>query len=304
MGMAWRRSRQLAWLVALAASIPVVVPSRDAQATVVCQRKKKVKLRVDACKGKETLVEDLAALQANLGTTQGQVKNLVTQLRTECTAAPNLTKASSDKSFYFDNINCGGGCRAFDGNRAGCEGAWTDSEEGATSCFFFKNLCLPCEDCGLRGRACTNACRAPEPRPTCQDATRTQFVGGPNTEACKALTTQASCEMAFHRTRHDTAASCYWTGTACEGCGPNREGNGACTNTCTTGITCADPTRTVRKARCRDVGNDPTMCATAWHVARDEGNVAASCWFDTQETQCKGCGLRQEVKGVCDNVCR
>jgi hypothetical protein len=152
-------------------------------------------------------------------------------------------KVETDDSFYFDNLECDGGCRTHDGNQAACEKAWAISEEGATSCFFFKNMCLPCADCGERPGACQNTCRPPLNVTCPNDPTRTVFAGGPGTQACQKFTTQEECEQAFHANFRLDPASCFWQGGQCRGCGPNNENDGDGTNTCrVTG--CADASRT------------------------------------------------------------
>jgi hypothetical protein len=270
------------------------------QAAVLCQRKGKVKIRPDACKGKETVVQDLAALQAATSDLVDQ------QFRLTCVGAPELVKAGDDTtSFYYDNISCLGGCRTHDGNQSACEGAWAVSGNGATSCVFVNGFCVPCADCVDRRGACQNRCRTPGPTGTCPaDPTRTSFLGGPRTDACRKARTQADCEKSFHLGQGDLVASCAWDAGSqrCFGCGPRRETNGDCTNTCRT-RTCADASRTMFK-RCTNIGNDSVTCAASWHLAARNAGEPASCWFDAVGAECKGCGIVQEVAGFCTNTCR
>jgi hypothetical protein len=294
----------------------------DANAAVLCQRKNKVKLRPTACKGKETQVQDLQQLGTNvdqvgssvqqLGTDLGtqtsrlgaqttRLDDLIGQLRIECTNAPELVKVESGDSFYFDNLECRGGCRTHDGNRTACEDAWAISDSGATSCFFFKNLCLPCADCGEESGACQNTCQVPLDVTCPNDPTRTVFAGGPRTEACQRFTTQQDCEKAFHANFNLEPTSCFWKGGQCRGCGPNNENNQDCTNTCRT-VECADESRTTLKD-CEDVGNDAVACAQTWNLDEDSGDVA-SCFFDDAAMECESCGFQNELRDRCDNVCR
>lgn len=67
------------------------------------------------------------------------------------------------------------------------------------------------------------------------DPTRTTFAGGPETEACRQFAEdQFACERAWHVSGNGTAASCFFNAAegACQGCGPNNEEAGLCTNTC------------------------------------------------------------------------
>lgn len=302
-----RRSVRRWWWLGITAALvaglaPIGVDPADA--VVLCQRKNKVKIRPDACKGKETLVQDLAALGTDVAAQGAQASFLDDQLRLGCAGTPALVESEeTDISFYYDNISCTGGCRKFDGNQAGCEGAWALSEDGATSCFFFNSLCLPCADCGQRRGVCQNRCRVVQTPLTCAaDPTRTNFVGGPSTDACRSLSTQADCEAAFHAGLGKTVATCYWDGSECRGCGARSENGGSCTNTCRT-RTCADPARTTLN-RCTNIGNDPVACAAAWHLSVRSGGEPASCWFDAANTECRGCGIDRELQGDCTNTCR
>ncbi len=112
-------------------------------------------------------------------------------------------------------------------NRIPCEATWHIGISGAASCYWTGSECEGCGAANEKDGLCTNTCKAP---PTCADPTRTVFAGGPQGTVCRSITSQASCEMAWHRTRISTAASCFWTGTNCQGCGPFS--SGACTNTC------------------------------------------------------------------------
>lgn len=306
-------------VVALCAPLAAALLS-DAEAAVLCQRKKKLTIRATACKAKETLVQDLGQLGSGVQQLGSDVQQLggavgaqggrldaqtsrvdfvVEQLRLECTAAPERVRVENDDSFYYDNVECGGGCRLHDGDPAACNAAWAISESGATSCFVFGDRCLPCADCGDEAGACTNACRPPR-EVTCEnDPTRTVFAGGPGTEACSRFEDQTSCEQAYHAGRGDVAASCFWTGTQCRGCGPNNENDADCTNTCRV-TTCADAGRTNLR-ECDDV--DELVCPTSFQIADDGTGTTESCYFDADDG-CLACTIQDELRGRCENVCR
>jgi hypothetical protein len=314
---------------AVLACLVTVVVATEAGAAVLCQRNNKVKIRATACKGKETQVQDLQQLGVNLeqlgsnvqqvgasvqqlGTDVGaqsgrlgaevaRIDHVFGQLRLEC-ADPALVKVETNQSFFFDDIDCRGGCRAHDGDQAGCESAWATSEWGATSCFFFDGLCLPCGGCGEEEGACTNTC-APQVVLTCpNDPTRTTYVGGGlEIDACLKLTTLETCQQGFAADDYYSPASCFWSGGQCRRCDAGSENGQDCTNTCRT-IQCADPMRTTLR-RCDDVGNDAGACAQTWHLAGLSGE-ASSCYFDNNSSQCRGCGLPNEFRGRCVNACR
>jgi len=293
----WAVATAVALAVALA---PIGVGSADA--AVLCQRKSKVKIRSETCKKKETLVQDLGMLATDVAGQAAETAGLRGPFRLDCPGAPELVQAVSDDSFYYDRIDCIGGCRTHDGSQAACEGAWALSEDGATSCFFFNGLCLPCADCGTRAGVCQNRCRVIGTASCPGDPTRTTFAGGPGSDACLGFGTQTACEAAFHFGLGKVPATCYWDGSNCRGCGPYNENNGNCTNTCQT-PTCSDPARTTR-AYCWGIGNDSTACNAAWHLSAKSGAEPASCWFDTDASQCKGCGIKHELRGDCVNACR
>jgi hypothetical protein len=277
---------------------PALVP--DAGAAVLCQRKNRIKVRPEVCKKKETLIQDLGTLGTGLAGQTGRIDKIVQQFRLECVGAPNLVEATSKDSLYFDSIDCAGGCRTHDGDQTACEGAWAISNKGATSCFYFKGLCLPCAGCGEDAGVCDNTCRAPSAPVTCpNDPTRTIFVGPSGTAACQSIDNQTECEQAYHESSNGSPASCYWTGAACRGCGPSNENDQSCTNTCRT-VGCADPARTTL-VRCTNLGTDEAACAQAWHLTGNEGEPA-SCYFTGG--QCRGCGFPNELAGDCDNTCR
>jgi len=318
------RARPLLTALALTAvaALPALVP--PAHAVVVCQRKQKLTLRADQCKTKETQVADLSAVVArgtDLTARAPQVDSVKLQLGFACPGAPSLKLVASnfdsdphDGSLIVERA--GGGCRSLDGNQAACVASFQNGDPfddrrdpQATPCFFFNNQCLPCS---LRaeglGHVCPNTCTPP---PTCADATRTVFAGGSDIEACQQFEVQADCEKAWHAGGNPTAlaASCFWTGSACEGCGPHNQNKGSCTNTCAPSLThptCKDPTRVTfaggpQSDACEQFNGNQANCEKAYHEGGD--GIAASCWFQTSSTNCNGCGLRHELAGDCTNTC-
>jgi hypothetical protein len=317
------RSHPIAALAAAVLLAPLVTPVLpDADAAVLCQRKKKVVVRDTACKAKETLVQDLGGLATGvqqlgsdvqqlggslqqLGTTLGGQKSrldfVVGQLRLECPGAPERVRADSDESFLYESyIECGGGCRIHDGDPAACNAAWAVGTDGGTSCFPFDGLCLPCGGCGEYAGACTNACLV-VPSPGCEaDPTRTIYAGQAGSQACEHFTDQTSCEKAWHVGRNGPA-TCYWNGGSCRGCGPSTENNGYCVNTCRV-TACAAPGRT-NLQDCDSINADEALCAASYQVARNGSGLLESCRFDANDG-CVACTLYDELQGRCDNVCR
>lgn len=304
MGRFQRRIRSVVLLGALAG---IVASAFDAHAAVICQRKAKLVIRATACKGKETLVQDLAKLGTDVGAVGGQVDTLADDTLTSCADA-TLTRIDPTPplfAFSTDTRNlrvCTGPCSAFDGNQSGCTSSYTVTDAGATSCFYLNGRCYPCRGCGEKSGACTNKCDSTYPGATCADAARTKLAGGPGTEGCYRLTTQALCESAWHVTRYGTAASCYWGGSSCSGCGNVNVESGNCTNSCVAGaLTCKNASLT-KTGRCRDFDGNQAGCEGAWHVARYD-NVGASCFWDAVNNRCRGCGTKYEFPGSCTNTC-
>jgi hypothetical protein len=319
------------WLVGIGIAIAfgtISVPG--ARAAVVCQNKKKPKLitlRADACTKKENVAVDLATLgtQAGQSADQGaRLGEVQPELGSACPGDPSRTFVASK----FDGRGArpglrdeppGGGCRTLDGNQAACTKAFQDNdpftnsrEYPASACIYFKGLCLPCNDNVGRRAKCVNTCV--QSQPTCADPTRTVFLGGPGGDVCKNQKTQGDCEKSWHVGRLDLdhpSASCFWTGSACNGCGPRHANQGDCTNSCDTTPhrTCKDPTRTIflagQKAstahRCRHWNGNQASCEMSYHITGE--GTAATCWYDTVANECNGCGLRWETVGKCTNTC-
>jgi hypothetical protein len=322
------------WLVGLgvglgliAAPLPRAVP--DAGAVLICQNKKKPKLvalRGDKCGKKENVALDLS----NTITTQGQTLTqqgqsltaLETQLGFVCPndatrklvaskfAAPPSSPYEPRRGLIRERE--GGGCRTLDGNQAACTASFQNNDPfssteapAVSSCFYFKGKCLPCNLRAEARMACSNSCLK---RPTCGDPTRTVFVGGAGSDACQQMKTQVDCEKAWHLGALDIehAASCYWTGTACQGCGPRHASAGDCVETCTAlAHVCKDPSRVTfvpatDNNACHTFNANQTNCEKAFHLGKDG---ISTCWFDATTTNCNGCGLRWEGTGKCSNTC-
>ncbi len=200
-----------------------------------------------------------------------------------------------------------GACQIFTDDRASCESAYHfDFARMSASCYFIPidpndpnspGDCLGCGPNNEQSFECSNTCRGP-----CADVSRTVFAGERETQACQTLTLPGQCSLAWHRTAANTAATCFWDGFDCLGCGPFNEDGVTCTNTCDE--VCTDPTRTVfaggpQSSACRGFGDQAT-CESAWH--RTFYDTAASCFWDAGGF-CRGCGPTAEVAGDCANSC-
>jgi hypothetical protein len=304
--------------------VPGLVQRADA--IVVCQRKKRVTVRAEKCLKSETVVVDLATVSTrsddlkSRGAALGIAK---VELGFTCPGDPArqlVVSKFSDRIHYGSVTNDppGAGCRSLDGNQAACQAAFQNGSPfednfaaPAAACFYTSHgLCLPCERLGeARAGACVNTCAGP--KPTCADAARTVFAGGPNQDACQQYSTQGDCEKAWHlgRLEHLVPATCYWTGSGCNGCGAYHRNRGDCTNTCAPTVThpaCKDAARVTfaggpNNDACNTYNGDQTNCEKAYHQGGD--GIAATCWYDTTANQCNGCGLRHELAGHCDNTC-
>lgn len=325
-----RTGRRVTRLLRSAVALGLVVSAlpafvRPADAILVCQRKKKVVLRGDNCARKETLVVDLGTITArgNDLTQRGtQIDAAKAQLGFTCPADPSRTLVLSKfagpvRDGSVVNERPGGGCRTLDGNQTACVAAFQNGDPftnrripQALPCFYTRGKCLPCMPRAEgRAQACRNSCFPP---PVCADATRTVFAGGPGEDSCRSFTTQVDCEKAWHVAgieRPPSAASCYWTGSACNGCGPRHRNAADCTNSCAPGSThpsCKDPVRVTfaggpRQDACTVYNGNQATCETAFHEGAD--GIAATCWFEASSTNCRGCGLRHELAGHCINTC-
>ena len=180
-----------------------------------------------------------------------------------------------------------GACQSI-GDEPTCEKAFHRDQNGnVASCAWDGSVCRGCGPGG--GGGCINTCVLPPP--CLGDPNRTVFAGGPGINACMAFGTEGSCEEAWHKTFFGTAASCFWDGFDCRGCG-GLEGI-ACTNTCSPPPVClSDPNRTLfvggpEQGACQALGNEPT-CESAFH--RGFTGTASSCFWDPNTPGCFGCG--------------
>lgn len=283
--------RRGVWMAAVAAALCVTIAD-PVSAAVLCQRKNRVKVRAETCKPKETQIQDLGALGKNASDVQGI-------FQATCAGAPERTLVVGAPTFLYDGDECTGGCRGFDGDQAACEGAFQLTWDGPTGCVYLDGKCFPCKDCGERAGRCIDVC---EPV-ACADPTRTTFKGGPNTEACRDLATQADCEAAWAMQYGRQPHSCYWDGVAneCFGCGDNNESNGKCTNTCRDPGECADPGRSYADY-CGMFNGDETACNGAY-TRGGGGNVPYTCYYDASDGDCEECRPVQELLGRCSDTC-
>jgi hypothetical protein len=119
--------------------------------------------------------------------------------------------------------------------------------------------------------------------------------------------TQMLCEQSFHRGGNGLA-SCFWTGTACKGCGPGNERNGLCMDECRVNTCAEDPTRVfagpafsgTSGGACRQFDGNQTSCNNAFTFG-DDG--FASCFYNSNTNECRGCGSNNEGNGACTNTC-
>ena len=128
----------------------------------------------------------------------------------------------------------------------------------------------------------------------------TNDAGGPGTSACYNIESQSLCEQSYHTTWDGSLASCYWTGSNCQGCGESNDGL-TCDNTCIPDCP-GDPARSLylggpSESACHAYDGSEAACEAAYHTTSD-GEVA-SCWWDG--SLCSGCGSGNF--GACTNAC-
>jgi hypothetical protein len=197
-------------------------------------------------------------------------------------------------------------CRQFEDDETACNQAFHLGEDGVAPCFYDSDD-GQCRGCGLNNEDdgdCVNTCIAPPP---CLDMALT-YAGGPGTEPCRQFDAdQSGCEGAYIRGGNGRATPCYYDAgdDRCRGCGPENEGDGECTNTCTAPVPCADMTRTTyagppRSEGCNRYDGDQAGCELAY-VEGDAG--VASCYYDSGDDNCRGCGPSNENNGECTNTC-
>jgi hypothetical protein len=136
------------------------------------------------------------------------------------------------------------------------------------------------------------------------------FVGGPGTAACHVYDgDQTNCEKAFHMSQCGPASCWYDVFSAnCNGCGPSNQQQGVCVNTCVDGPpTCeGDASRTIfagyaGTAACQALSFSASLCVQAFHIGGD--GVPASCYYDGDAGECRGCGPNNLENGSCENTC-
>jgi len=131
-------------------------------------------------------------------------------------------------------------CRQFEDDGEACENAWALSSAGAVSCFYDVDdegggLCLGCGPSNQAAERCENTCR---PRPLCDDAGRTVFVGA---GGCAQFDEDAaSCGRAWHVDASGSATTCYLS-VDCLGCDLESEAGESCSNACSPGGAVVEP---------------------------------------------------------------
>jgi hypothetical protein len=134
----------------------------------------------------------------------------------QCAGAPSRRFIGDEIAGFPDVDNA---CAALT-SQARCEGAF-ETRGGAISCYWDATTCRPCNSFDEHDGKCTNAC---------DSGPRCRAHPGPPTY-CTG-TTQAACETQWVPYR-DVGVSCFWTGTACDGCYPPRQFvDGVCQNQC------------------------------------------------------------------------
>src|SRR3990172_2519092 len=144
--------------------------------------------------------------------------------------------------------------------------------------------------------------------PSCPgDPTRTIFAGFSGTAACTNLSySQTLCEQAYHIDGQGKPASCYYDtdNLECLGCGPNNLDAGECQNTCP--VCDGDASRTIfaggpNNAGCHKFDGAQASCEGAFVFG--DTRTYNSCYYDTNATECKGCGPNNQANQECLNTC-
>ena len=233
-----------------------------------------------------------------------------TTTSTTIPAPSALCPADPSRVIFAGSANSSA-CHQVDDDQASCEQADHVGGDGcgASSCFFdFSSG--ECRGCGINNQqegACINTC-VNGPTPTCPgDSTRTIFAGYSGSQACQALSINPTlCNKAFHVSGSGFVASCYFDEDfeECRGCGPQNLDDGACQNTCA--VCPGDPTRTVfagypGDGGCHKFDASPSSCEGAFI---DGGNLRpTSCYYDSDLSECRGCGPQNQSDGACTNEC-
>ncbi len=229
----------------------------------------------------------------------------------ECTEPTPSCDADATRTNYLGYDGCND--PVLDGDEIAClAGYQRDAFGSAQACAYDATTgnCFACDwEKDALGQ-CTNTC-APAP-PSCDgDATRTIYVGGSNTDACRIFDgSPLACAKAYHRTETGAIASCEYHNGYCLGCGPwNESGYRSgftCQNTCASGsdLVCAgNPERTILAGAVEDEAcsymSTQDECEHAFHVTY-RGTIASCYWTGTY---CSGCGPYNECSGECVNEC-
>jgi len=317
----------VALLVAATALATSTLPIGVAEGVVVCQRKKKLRVRGgDTCKKKEQVVVDLGALDAEVGSLGSRLdasetlagdlsRSAMTVGRTlgfDCEGDPSRTLVSNCEPNASQGVTrgflggsepcrsdgetgCEGACRRFDGDSAACAGAFQPGAGGGSSCAYVDGRCVGCRDCGQIVGRCLDVCQPP---PTCADASRIRFVGETNQGGCERLRTQSDCEDGWGLVFLEHPTSCWWDATECRPCDDSDLADGSCSNVCAAPPTCADAGRTI--GTCNDHDGDETTCNATWQPVLGKG---ISCFWDANEAECNTCFGIQEIAGRCVGSC-
>lgn len=216
---------------------------------------------------------------------------------------------------------CAGDCR-FESIASPCDEGNPCTENGSCD---GAGTCISSPVCGngVVDAACGEQCDSPDddacaticledctcsPAPTCPaDPSRVLYAGGPGTSACTQFDgNQALCEQAFHL-GGGGVASCFWDEDSeqCRGCGPSNQADGNCVNTCDPPVCIGDATRTIFAGgpgsnACGQFDGDQSSCEQAFHIGQ---SGIASCFYDTGDDTCRGCGANNVDEGLCTNSC-
>ncbi|MCH6562793.1 MAG: hypothetical protein IH800_10310 [Myxococcales bacterium] len=152
----------------------------------------------------------------------------------ECEAckAINQADALNRNCDLFDDGLANGSCGCFHDKCVAGAALIPACDPCVTTICALDSFCCETQwDTPCRG-AVFDVCGSSDCAPPCEGDPSLTFVGGPGRMACRGLADQSACEGAYHATIDFSAASCFWTGSECRGCGPSNAGAGACTNSC------------------------------------------------------------------------
>lgn len=279
----------------------------EAEAAVVCRRgAKKVRLRAEACKAKETLVFDTSEVGVERGRVDQNAGRLDDQgQRVEGLEATFSQTCPGDAARRVAPITIfngpgTGGCRTHDGDQAACEQAFQLHEGGGAACTYLGGNCVPCH-LGLDiAGFCENVCN-----PTsCIDPARIVPV-----TSCNGVAGQPACEQAWTITggfptteQYVKGTTCYWDAIMldCRTCGPSQISEGKCQNTCLAPEdipACAAAGRTY--GDCGALDGNQAGCLATYEFGEQAGTH--TCWYDAG--QCEPCLPEDEFQGKCANLC-